>query len=403
MKIGYLMNTYPVTSGTFIRREIHALEAQGLEITRYAIRRWDQALVDPCDRAEQDRTRYLLSGQSKALVTGFLAALLTRPHRVVRALGAWVGLIRNAGGGVIRHSAYLMEAVALLRAAERDGIAHIHTHFSTNSAAVAMLCHAMGGPRYSFTAHGPDEFTDPGPSSLSLKIDRAAFVSAISHYCRRTLILAGGTGNSEKVRIVRCGLDLADFPVSEAAFDTGTIVCVGRLCPQKAQHLIPEAAIAAAQAHPELRILLIGDGETRPQIEAEIARHGLTGRIELLGWQSNAEVRSHVAAARALLLPSFAEGLPIVLMEALALGRPVITTFIAGIPELVDREVGWIVPAGDIEALSHALTEVMETSPDRLAQMGRTGRARVERFHDQHKNAAVLRGLIARAVEGDHA
>ncbi|MEM0921605.1 MAG: glycosyltransferase [Pseudomonadota bacterium] len=399
MKIGYLMNTYPVTSGTFIRREIHALEAQGAKITRYAIRRWDQDLVDPRDREEQERTRYLLSGEAVTLVTGFLAALVTRPQRIARAIGPWFRLIRNAGGGVVRHSAYLMEAVALLRATERDRIAHIHTHFSTNAAAVAMLCHLMGGPRFSFTAHGPDEFTDPGPSSLAQKIKSAAFVSAISHYCRRTLILAGGPETAGSVHIVRCGLDLAEFPVSDAGFDTGTIVCVGRLCPQKAQHLIPGAAVAAANAHPDLRIILIGDGETRGAIEAEIARQGLTGRIDLLGWQSNAEVRAHISSARALLLPSFAEGLPIVLMEALALGRPVITTFIAGIPELVDREVGWIVPAGDTGALAKALVEVMETSPDRLAEMGQTGRARIERFHDQHKNASDLHKLFASAGE----
>ncbi|MBY8978160.1 glycosyltransferase family 4 protein [Rhodobacteraceae bacterium NNCM2] len=395
MKIGYLINTYPVTSGTFIRREIHALEAQGAEVARYAVRRWDQALVDPADRAEAARTQYLLSGRKAGLVTGFLGELVRNPGGMVRALGLWRRLVANAGGGLVRHVAYLMEAAVLRRLTARDGVGHLHCHFSTNPAAVAMLAHAMGGPTYSFTAHGPDEFLDTGAASLGLKIDKAAFVVAISHFCRGTLALAaelaGVRGAWDKIHIVRCGLDLGDFPVSGAGFDTPEIVCVGRLCPQKGQVLIPAAVAEVARAHPGIRVVLIGDGDSRGAIEAEIARLGLETQIELAGWATNAEVRERVGRARALLLPSFAEGLPIVIMEALALGRPVITTYIAGIPELVDAGCGWILPAGDEAALARALGEVMAASPEKLAEMGREGRTRVEAQHDQNANAALLK------------
>lgn len=397
MKIGYLMNTYPVTSATFIRREIQALEGLGLQIQRYAIRRWDQELVDPADQAEQERTRYLLSGQVLGLFGAFGAELLRDPLGVLRGLGPWIRLIRNAGGGVIRHSAYLLEAVALKRQARVDGIAHLHTHFSTNSAAVAMLCHLMGGPRYSFTAHGPDEFVDPGPSSLALKLQHAAFAVAISYFCRRTLIQAGGMDAWHKVEIVRCGLDLSEFPVSDAPFGAN-IVCVGRLCPQKGQVLIPAAVERALMDHPDLTVTLIGDGESRADIEAEIAKRGLASRIHLLGWQSNSEVRAHLSTARAMLLPSFAEGLPIVIMEALALGRPVITTYIAGIPELVDGGCGWIVPASSEPDLAHTLAAAMAADPETLARMGREGRARIERHHDLHANTVRLKELFTHAA-----
>ncbi|MEM0944219.1 MAG: glycosyltransferase, partial [Pseudomonadota bacterium] len=190
-------------------------------------------------------------------------------------------------------------------------------------------------------------------------------------------------------------------PLSEADFDTGEIVCVGRLCPQKGQTLIPKAVARVAETHPALRVTLIGDGESRAEIEAEIATLGLADRITLLGWQSNAEVRAAISRARALMLPSFAEGLPIVLMEAFALGRPVLTTYIAGIPELVDQSCGWLIPASDEEALAEALADVMATPPERLAEMGRTGRARVEAAHDQHANAARLKDLIAEAIARD--
>ncbi len=402
MKIGYLMNTYPVTSGTFIRREIRALEAGGAEVMRYAVRRWDQALVDPADREEAAQTHYLLSGRAGGLVGDFLGMLLRNPAGVMRALGLWRRLVANAGGGLVRHTAYLMEAATLCRLAARDGIAHLHCHFSTNPAAVAMLARAMGGPGYSFTAHGPDEFLETGPGSLGLKIAQAEFVVAISHFCRGTLALAaevaGVKGAWEKIHIVRCGLDLGDFPVSGAGFETPEIVCVGRLCPQKGQVLIPAAVAEVAQTHPEIRVVLIGDGESREAIEAEIARLGLSAQIELAGWATNADVRARVGQARALLLPSFAEGLPIVIMEALALGRPVITTYIAGIPELVDAGCGWILPAGDEAALAHALGEVMAASPADLAARGAEGRARIEARHDQIANAAALRARIAEAT-----
>lgn len=395
MHIGYLMNTYPVTSGTFIRREIHALEALGVKINRYAVRRWDQALVDPRDQEEAARTQYLLSGRKWALIAQFLQEMVSNPVGVWRALGIWRQLISNAGGGLVRHLAYLMEAATLRRRTAKDGIAHLHTHFSTNPAAVAMLCHAMGGPPFSFTVHGPDELVDPRASSLALKISKAAFVVAISHYCRSMLALAGGMEVWDKVHIVRCGLDLSEFSVSEAPFkEDSEIVCVGRLCPQKGQTLIPAAVEEVARTHPNIRVVLIGDGDSREAIEAEITKRGLSESIRLTGWATNAEVRTAIANARALLLPSFAEGLPIVIMEALALGRPVLTTYIAGIPELVDNKCGWIIPAGDDISLVRALRDIMEAQAQQLVQRGQTGRARIKELHDQNKNANILRALI---------
>ncbi len=394
MKIGYFMSAYPMTSTTFIPNEMRALEAEGVTIERYAIRHWDQPLVEPRDLEEQARTRYLLTGRTAGLVGTFLAEIFTNPLGVARALGPWIQLIRNAGGRMIRHTAYLMEAASLRRLTARDGVGHLHVHFSTNPTAVAMLCRHMGGPSYSFTVHGPDELVDPSASSLALKVHHAASVVAITHFCRMTLILAAGMQAWDKIHIVRCGLELTNFPVSDAPFDTQTIVCVGRLCPQKGQVLIPGAVAEIADKHPDLKVVLIGDGESRPAIEAEIARLGLQDKIELAGWAANAEVRKRVGNARALLLPSFAEGLPIVLMEALALGRPVITTYIAGIPELVDEDCGWIVPASDQEALIQALDDCLSAKPEALARMGAEGRRRIEAGHDQQANAVQLKTLL---------
>ena len=399
MKVGYLVNTYPATSQTFIRREIQALEAEGLQIVRYAIRRWDGELVDSDSKAERDKTHYILAGRAPALLFRFLVEALKSPRSTVRACATCFRLIANARGGVVRHLAYLLEAASLKQWAARDGVQHIHAHFSNNPAAVALLCRRMDGPPFSFTAHGPDEFDDLSTASLSEKLSAAEFAVAISSFCRVQLARGGGMEHWEKLHFVRCGIDTDDFQPTDIPFgENTTFVCVGRLCPQKAQPLIVEAAALVAAKHPDLRVLMVGDGETRADIERRIAELRLERQVTLLGWRSNAEVRDLMASARALLAPSFAEGLPIVIMEGLALERPVITTFIAGIPELVDRECGWIIPAGSVEAIAQAMTEAIEAPAAALRDKGRTGRLRVMAQHDLWKNARMLQDLFARTA-----
>ncbi len=395
MRIGYLMNAYPMTSTTFIRREINAIEAEGVEVLRYAIRPWSEPLVDEQDRTEQDKTFYLLVGRLPALLGDFAKETLSNPRGMARAVKSWWRLWRNAGRGFVPHVAYMLEAVSLKRRAIHDGIGHLHTHFSTNSAAVAMLSHELGGPGYSFTAHGPDEFVDWGRSSLDLKVAKARFVVAISQFCRVQIARAAGMAYWGKIHIVRCGIDTSQFALSDAPFNSqAPFVTVGRLCPQKAQTLIVEAAARLAPAYPNLRIVLIGDGETRNQIKGAIARHGLQDIVTLLGWCDNMQVRETLGRARALLLPSFAEGLPIVIMEALALGRPVISTYIAGIPELIDDECGWIIPAGSVSALTQAMRSALDAPPETLAAMGAEGRRRIETRHEVAINAHRLKTLI---------
>ncbi len=395
MRIGYLMNTYPVTSATFIRREIAALEAQGVSVTRFAVRRWDQALVDPADQREAGSCRYLLERGALRLVVGGLREAFINPRGMARAVaGAW-HLWRNAGpGALVRHVAYLLEAVELK--ARSVGLSHIHAHFTTNTAAVALLAARLGGPGYSFTAHGPDEFVDPVAASLALKITEARFAVAITHFARTQLALAAGMAHWDKLHVVRCGVDLGALTPAVAPQSDAPFLCIGRLCPQKAQLLLVEAMAELRATHPAARLVLIGDGESRPAIETAIRTHGLEAHITLRGWADNARVSAALAEARALVLPSFAEGLPIVIMEAFARGRPVISTYIAGIPELVDARCGWLIPAGDVSGLSAAMRDCLDATPDALSDMGAQGRARVVADHDVTQSAAALKVLFAR-------
>ena len=392
MRVAYLMNTYPVPSGTFIRREIRALEEQGVEVSRFAMRAWEQELVDPADLEEQAATSYLLTGNETGLIGSFVKELFVNPLGLLRGMKRAYRAWRTEGAGLVRHVAYVLEAVSLRQRMAKAGLKHVHCHFGTNATMVAMFARAMGGATYSFTAHGPNEFMEAVKTSYDLKIRDAAFIAAISNFCRMQLALIGGMEHWDKIRIVQCALDLRDFEVVGASpRGSEQMVCIGRLCPEKAQTLFPDAVAPLSDELPGLKVILIGDGDTRSEIETKIAKLGLQKHFELRGWQSNEEVRAALKDARAMLLPSFAEGLPVSIMEAFALGKPVISTYIAGIPELVDSSCGWIVPAGDVESLTEAIRGCMRKSEAELESMGRVGRSRVEAYHDVQRSARLLR------------
>ena len=395
MALAYLMNTYPITSTTFVRREIAAHEAAGVPVTRFAIRDWAEVPVDPRDRAEVPRTTYILKQGALRLLGRVLREVLTNPAGFARALATTLHLARLKGPGATgaKNFAYLVEAVFFRQEAAARGITHVHAHFSTNSAAVALLARRMGGPGYSFTAHGPDEFDDPAGNGLPVKVEHAAFVAAITDYARGVILTATDGQGADKVHVVHCGIDLDEFDVTPPPANR-RILCVGRLCPAKAQALLVEAIAPLVADHPGLELVFIGDGEDRAGIEARVAELRLDTHVRLAGWGTGDEVRAAIKGARIFALPSFAEGLPIVLMESLAMGRAVVTTRITGIPELVDAGCGWVVEPGDVPALRAALAEALAADDATLTALGAEGRARVETRHDQAQTAAQLRGLI---------
>jgi glycosyltransferase involved in cell wall biosynthesis len=396
MKLGYLLSIFPLISETFVRKEIEAVEAMGHPVQRFAARQWTGQLVDPKDIAAQGKTDYLITGGKGRLLGDALKTLLGHPLRVLGALPLWLQLYRNGykvpepfNGGHVPHIAYLIEAMALRTRAKRLGISHIHVHFSSSAATIALLSAQMGGPSYSFTVHGPYELVATRELSLALKVKGAAFVAAISDYCRGRII-ADAPGHDDKIRVIRCGLQLEEFAFDPVPPQSARIVCVGRLCDAKGQRHIPAAVAQVRDEFPELVVELLGGGDEEALIRSEIEKYGVQDNVILRGWASGDMVRQTVAASRALLLPSYAEGLPVVIMEALAIGRPVLSTRIAGTPELVDAGCGWLFQPGDVDAIAQALREVMRASPEQRAAMGAEGRRRVEERHDMRKSARLL-------------
>lgn len=396
MRTAYFTNQYPKVSHSFIRREILALEAQGVAVDRYALRGWADAVVDAADKAEQAKTRYVLAGGLLSLALSTLWMALQSPMAFARALSLAVRSARGADRPWPLHLVYLAEACQLLRWWRQRPVDHVHVHFGTNPAQVAMLAHAMGGPGYSFTVHGPEEFDKPQTLHLATKVAHSRFVVAISSYGRSQLWRWLPHSQWTKVQVVHCGLDQAFHTVPPVpVHDALRLVCVGRLCEQKGQLLLIEAARRLRDAGYALELVLAGDGEMRPEVESLVAEHGLQGQVRITGWINAEQVRAELLAARALVLPSFAEGLPVVIMEAMALRRPVLSTYVAGIPELVRHEQdGWLFPAGDVEALTNAMAACLQATPTALQAMGDGAHSRVLQRHDVVAESTKLAALF---------
>jgi colanic acid/amylovoran biosynthesis glycosyltransferase len=399
LKIAYFVNHYPKVSHTFIRREILALERQGLQVERSALRGWDEALPDPEDVRERERTHYVLKAGLKSLVLPAIGMFLRAPLRFCSALRLAVSLSRESDRPLPYHLIYLAEACYLVGWLARVGAQHVHAHFGTNSAEVALLAHVLGGPSYSFTVHGPDEFLRP--LGLAEKIRRSAFVIAISSFGRSQLYARSCAEDWPKVKVVHCGLESAFYAGSAEKIPTAPrLVCVGRLCEAKGQLLLVEAAARVVAAGHPLELVLAGDGPLRAELEASIRKHSLEKHVRITGWISSAEVRREILASRALVLPSFAEGLPVVLMEAMALRRPVLTTYVAGIPELVrDGENGWVFPAGSVEDLAAAMEDCLARPVEQLQALGAAGFERVLERHSIDVEAGKLAELLRAATE----
>jgi colanic acid/amylovoran biosynthesis glycosyltransferase len=404
MRIAYFAPAYPMPSVTFIRREIAALEGLGITVYRFAARRFAGELTDSADRAEQEQTSYLLDAGPLGLARALLVDAIKHPRRWLATLAAATHLGRRSERGVIWHLIYFAEACLLRQRLSDLGVSHLHVHFGTNAASVALLCRQLGGPPYSITIHGPEEFDQPRELALREKIHHASFIVAISHFTRSQLYRWAMPADWRKIHVIHCGLDEMFLAATWTPIPTRPrLVNVGRLTEQKGQILLIEAAALLLAQDVDFELVIVGDGPLRDELEGLIDQRGIRGRVRITGFLDNQGVRREMEAARALVMPSFAEGLPVVIMEALALGRPVISTYIAGIPELVEPgRHGWLVPPGSVELLANAMTAALTADTIDLQAMGRAGAARVAEQHDVNNEAKKIAELLADlpAVDG---
>ena len=405
IKVAYLTSQYPKVSHSFIRREILALESNHVEVSRISVRGWDGELVDPVDIDERTKTQYILKNGITGLFSASVRVFLKNPISFFKALGLAVKLGLRADRSWPYHLIYVLEACQVLLWLKQSNAQHMHVHFGANATEVALLVRRLGGPSYSFTIHGPEEFDKPEFIKIAEKINGSAFVVAISSYCRSQIFRWIPYSQWSKVKEVHCGIEDAFHNINPVPItEKPQLVCVGRICEQKGQLLLIDAANILAKKGIDFELVLGGDGEMRSEVEAQIKRYGLNDRVRITGWISSDQVRNEILNAKALVLPSFAEGLPVVIMEAMALRRPVISTYIAAIPELViTGENGFLFPAGDVDALAETLEKFLALPNEQLTKMGELAYKRVLERHSVNTEAHKLAQLFNDAIANNKA
>ena len=393
--VAYLTGEYPRATDTFIQREVMALRGHGVPVETCSIRKTGvEHLVGEEQRTEAKNTFYVLQTAKNPLrlLGSHLRALTGSPKRYFAGLKlAW----QSAPPGLRAHLYqlfYFAEAVVLADHLRKRGVVHLHNHIATASCTVAMLASAVSGIPYSFTLHGPDIFFEPHRWRLDLKIRHARFVACISDFCRSQAMAFSGTADWPKLHIVHCGVEPERYDTRpERGNPAPHLLFVGRLAAVKGLPVLFDALPQVLQEFPDLRISLIGDGPDRASLET-MAVH--LPQVAFLGYQSQTEVAEMLQQADMLVLPSFAEGVPVVLMEAMAARLPVVTTQVAGIPELVENHVsGELVPPGDADALAQAIIGLL-ADRSRRDEMGKTGRAKVVREYTAIREAAWLAHLF---------
>jgi colanic acid/amylovoran biosynthesis glycosyltransferase len=397
-KLAYLVSQYPKVSHSFIRREILALEQEGWQIFRLSIRGWDLALAEDEDISERTKTTFVLRSGALALAMAMARQVVCAPRRFFAAASLAVRMMRLSDRPFVWHFFYLAEACWIVPQLTKRNITHMHAHFGVNDAEVAMLANELSGISYSFTVHGWEEFG----AHLAEKVRRATFVVTVCSFGRSQIFRVSDQQCWNKIKVVHCGIDptFADLEAVEPS-DTNKLVCVGRLCAQKGQLLLVKSISVLIKEGRNLELVFVGDGEDRAILEQLIAENDLKSFVKITGWANARRVRDEIISARALILPSFSEGLPTVIVEAMVLGRPVLSTYIAGIPELViNGKTGWLFPAGSEKDMSAAIRSCLDTSEEALLAMGVLARARALQRHDLAFQVKRLTTLFEAALQG---
>jgi glycosyltransferase involved in cell wall biosynthesis len=393
-RIAYLMSRFPKISETFILYEIVAMEELGLDVEIFPLLRERE----PLQHREAERLAaraHDIPLASRAVLRAQLHWLRRRPFTYLAAWGA--ALRGNIGSPrfFLRALAVVPLAATFAQRMEAAGVTHIHAHWATHPALAAYVASRLTRIPYSFTAHAHDIYVDR--PMLEEKIRRSAFVVTISDFNRHFLEHHYGRLAEERIIVVHCGTDTSLFqPPSMRAPGPWTIVCVASLQPQKGQTYLVEACRRLAGEGIQLRCLLVGDGETRPMLEAQIRDAGLEGRVELMGQQPRHRVIELLGWADAVAQPSIVlgsgkmEGIPVALIEALAMERPVVATAISGVGELVEHEVtGLLVAPANPTELTDALRRLY-AEPELGVMLGRAGRRRVVEDFDLYRSARQL-------------
>jgi len=406
VRLAYLCSRYPAVSHTFILREILELQKIGIEVHPFSMRPGE--VLPAAGQAERDQLAktWCIHRQgwlraAWAQVVQFLRFPFGYPKGLFRSLALQRGRPKESLWALF----HFLEGAMMARAMRRRGLRHVHVHFAGSEAAVAMYAAGAFGLTYSFTLHGPDVYDNVVLGNLVAKIRAAAFIICISHFARGQVLRLAGAGMFPRTHIVHCGVDPSAFaPVprresfKERPF---TIVCTGRLTATKGQALLVQACARLKAEGAKLHCVLIGAGGETAELQRLVAEQGLQAEVRLTGALPQESVRRQLAEADLFVLPSFAEGVPVVLMEAMSMEIPCIATRVGGIAELIaDGVDGRLVHAGDLEGLIDVLRAAV-ANPQELRPLATRGRLKVMNAFDLAKSGTRLAGIFSHYLGGE--
>lgn len=374
-RIAYLASEYPAPSHTFIRREIAALRREGIDIVPFSIRPVTGQATSDMDRASRDETQAVLGRSPLDYLAATGAAIFSAPLRALDTLRV-ARRHRAPGIKALTWSIFhCVEAFLLARLLKRVGATHLHSHFANSGATVGMLAAHYTALPWSLTLHGVSETDYPAGLVLADKIARAEFVACASWFMQAQAMRVAAPEHWGKLQVVRCGVDIAALPPAEAGSE-GTIrfICVGRLSPEKGHRGLFDAFGSVLAREPDARLILVGDGPLKAELTALAEAQGIARAVSFRGALNETATLAAIGAADILVLPSLMEGLPVVIMEAMALGKPVISSGVAGIPELVrDGANGLLFPPSRWQELGEKMVMLAtdKNLRDRLGQAGK--------------------------------
>lgn len=406
LRCAYLVSRYPSITHAFVLNEVRALRDRGAEIHTLSIRRvHDEEILTPEQEQEHARTHAILPVSPARLATAHLTAFARAPRAYLATLGRAVRMGPEGARNRLWQLFYFAESILLWVWLERRELRHVHVHHANVSSDVALLCVSYGNASrrsgrpwtWSMTLHGPTELLDVKAHKLADKACLAERVVCISDFARSQLMSLTPATRWDRFHTVRCGVDRSIFHPPDHRGDPGrvTILTVAAMSRRKGHAVLLDALAELARGGSELRALLVGDGEERAALERQAVRLGIGDLVEFPGALGQDALPGLYREADVFCLPSYAEGVPVVLMEAMASGVPVVATRIMGVPELVeDESSGLLVPPGRADALAHALGRLVRDGELR-ARLGRAGRERVADEFDLARSAAALDQLLS--------
>lgn len=393
MKLGYLISQYPAVNHTYILREVLALRRRGIEVVPVSVRRADRArgALSEEEAAEARQTFSVLgAGALHALLVN-LRTLARHPIRYFRGLGYAWALTRGTPSLLFSYTVYFFEAVVAGHYFTSRGVRDVHTHFAST---VLLLVSKVFPIRYSMTLHGSGEFVNVVGFHLAEKVRHAQFVITISHFGRSQVMNASDPGDWHKVRIVPLGVDTAEYaPAPSRQRASGAalrLISIGHLSRVKGYPLLIEAVHQLRSRGKNVELIIVGEGACRGELEALIAKLDLGDAVRLAGACNHDRVPEYLASSDIFVLSSFLEGVPVVLMEAMAMQLPCVATRITGIPEIIQDGIeGLLVPPGSAECLAEAIERLVDDEALALS-LGVAGRAKVRAKYDIDHNGERL-------------